>query len=188
MNKKTAVAAVSILVCGVASGHELTTMGPTIGALHKEYHRVSAAYPLVDQMTINKGNELGTMALLWFFDPEKSHLHSCFLAGEDLLCPPEGPHPRIAWEAADIEFGQANGLTPVDREASATVYMLEAQAPFAQSTSWVWFTGAGRVVRCRTTFTEYAFEAPTAQGPVFIESDQPPKISRECAQLYPKAG
>lgn len=186
MNRRVLIAALALLAGATVSGHELTTMGPTMGAFHKEYHRVSAAYPLVDQMTLKKGHEPGSWSLLWFFDPEKSYLYRCSLIGEDILCSPEGSPLEIAWSAADVEYGRANGLTPVDRRSAPTVYMLEAQTPFAQSTDWAWYTGPGRVVRCRTTFTEYAFEAPTAQGSVFIESDQAPKVSRECVQLFPK--
>lgn len=186
MTRLVAASVLSMIIGTSASGHELTTMGPGLGALHKEYHRISAAYPLVDQMTLRKGHEPGSWSLLWFFDPEKSYLYRCTLAGDDVLCSPEGPPLEIAWGTADIEYGRANSLTPVDRRSAPTVYMLEAQVPFAQSTTWAWYTGRGRVVRCRTTLTEYAFEAPTAQGPVFIESDQAPKVSRECVQLFPR--
>lgn len=187
MDRRAASAALGILLCAPASGHELTTMGPTMGALHAEYHRVSASYPLVDEMTLKRDFGLRPLSLLWFFDPDKSHLYRCSVAGEDILCSPEGAAPLdIAWSAAEIQYGESNGLAPVDRHSAPTVYMLEAQTPFAQSTSWVWYAGSGRAVRCRTTFTEFAFEAPTPQGPLFIDSDQAPKLTRECKPLYPK--
>ena len=186
MKKQIAFAAVGILFVGPTNAHEFTSMGASAQEIHALYHKAKDSFPRVDLKVIKQVLRERDDTFSWYFDLASNSLYSCIGDKEPVFCTGPERAEKFVWSAAEIDYGTRNGLRPSDRKLDRQVYVLEAQPPFTQATAWVWYAGGGRVVRCRSTFTQFNFEAEIRGAKVFIDSTREPDLVQKCEQLFPR--
>ena len=126
--------------------------------MHALYHKVKVSYRFVDALKLREVLSNRQEIYFYYFDPATDSLYSCI--GEDSYAVCSGPEraSMFSWSNPEVSYGQRNKLSPVDRLTHGPVYFLEGVNPFSQFTTYVYYSGHARVVKCRKTLTSYNFE------------------------------
>ena len=155
--------------------------------LHERYHKVSENYIFVDRLELKEMYMDRPIVHSYYFDPSTNSLYSCAGIDDSGVCSGPDRADRFAWLDYEKAYADQNGPSPIDRHQHGSVYFLEGVVPFEQRTRYVYYSGEGKVVRCRWTFTFYDFELERNGEHLYFESDKEPTMSRNCEQLYPES-
>lgn len=165
----------------IAGAHELEIKNPTGLAMHRLFHKVSTTYIHVDTQIFKDTLLNNTNIYTYYFDPESSTLFSCF----NEMCSDPERASRTKWTETELSYGKQNGLSPVNRHAHDS-YFLSGPTPMKQWTSYVYYQGKNKAVRCRKTLTDYDFEFEKDGEHIFFHSDKKQEFVVRCEKIYPK--
>ena len=173
----------AVSVSGYA--HERTGAGPG-PEMHALYHKVKASYRFVDALKLREQLTNREEIYFYYFDPATDSLYSCI--GEESYAVCAGPEraSQFSWSSPEVSYGQRNELAPIDRLFHGPVYFLEGTNPFSQFTTYVYYSGRARVVRCRKTLTSYNFEVARNGEHLYFSSEKKDERAERCEQLYPR--
>lgn len=173
------------MVVLVAGAHEPETKNPTVLAMHRLYHKVSITYVHVDTQIFKDTHSNNTEVHTYYFDPESSTLYSCLGEKNSEVC--TGPEwaAQVQWTEPELIYGKQNGLSPIDRHAHGS-YFLSSPTPMKQWTSYVYYQGKNKAVRCRKTLTDYDFEYEKNGEHIFFHGDKKQEYVVRCERIYPK--
>lgn len=178
-----------LCLCGVSAhgyAHEMENVAGPTAAMHAIYHEVaSSSYPRVDVLVIKISPSDKPWVFSHYFDPATNSLYSCIGEDDSIIC--NGPEraKKITWSKTESMYGRHNNLLPTDRVSQGPVYFLEGANPFSQLTTYVYFTGHGKVIRCRKTFTEYNFAVDRNGERLFFQGKKKNDFTEQCEQIYP---
>jgi len=173
------------MVVPIAGAHELEIKNPTGLAMHRLFHKVSTTYIHVDTQIFKNTLLNNTDIYTYYFDPESSTLFGCLGEKNSGMCFEPERAARINWTEAELSYGKQNGILPVDRHSHSS-YFLSGLTPMRQSTSYVYYQGKNKVVRCRKTLTDYDFEFEKNGEHLFFFSDKKQEFVVRCERIYPK--
>lgn len=178
----------SMVLSGISVAHELTGQSESNIEGHALYHKISSIFPRVDTLRIKSFSSETIFTSTYYFDPIQSFLYTCLNIGKDdpITCSgPERAH-RYTWNEAEMEYGRKNSLSPIDRHFQGSVYFLEGAIPMSQSTTFIYYQGTNRAVRCRKTLTIYKFEVERNGEHIYFNSDKEDSYDVQCENIYPK--
>lgn len=166
--------------------HEIESGVPATITMHALYHKVKASYLMVDLLRLKALPSQEPDIFSYYFDPATDSLYSCIGENNAAVC--NGPEraKNISWTKPESLYGRRNGLLPIDRLFHGPVYFLEGATPFCQSTTYVYYSGRGKVIKCRKTLTEYNFEVDRNGEHLFFQSGKKDEWIERCEQLYPR--
>lgn len=172
----------------ISLSHETPSfLGQSAREAHALYHEVRSL-PLVEPgiyTVVGKFRHLH----FYYFDPKESILYPCVTSteGDDTPFCFDWRTRAMQIKWTDRELNEANrlGLTPTDRESTNTV-VLTTSPPFMQHTTYVFYVGSQRVVRCRGTLTAYTFDHIANGETVYFKSERPDDYTYGCDTRFPQ--
>jgi hypothetical protein len=179
-----------LCLCGVsvhAYAHEIETGVPAAIEMHALYHKVKASYPMVDILRLKTPPSHKPDIFSYYFDPATDSLYSCIGDNDSTVCSGPESSKNISWTKPESLYGHRNDLLPIDRLFHGPVYFLEGVTPFSQSTTYVYYSGRGKVIRCRKIFTEYNFEVDKNGEHLFFQNERKDEWTERCEQIYPRS-
>ncbi len=186
MNSLRKLSLLLALIPSIAAPHEVENLLPAAQAMHALYHKVKHSFQLVDTQTRKQPMGDRQDAFTWYFDASEGTLYSCIGDSEPVFCTGREREERFAWSQTEMDYAKRQKLRPSDRWIDGPVYVLDAQPPFAQLTTFVWYVATNRVVRCRSTFTQYTFIVERRGEKIYIDNPRKAELSDKCETLFSK--
>lgn len=180
----------TLCLCGVSVqgyAHDIETGVPATVAMHALYHKVKASYPMVDVLRRKSPLWHKPDIYSYYFDPATDSLFSCVGEDDSTMCSGPERAEKIAWSEPESSYGRRNNLRPIDRFSYGPVYFLEGLTPFTQYTTYVYYSGHKKVIRCRKTLTSYKFEVDRNGEHLFFQSEKKDEWTKQCEQIYPRS-
>ena len=178
-----------LCLCGVsvyAHAHGIETGVPTADEMHARYLEVKASYPMVDMLKLKDALLARTDIYSYYFDAATDSLYSCIGDKDSAVCSGPERSKNISWTKAESLYGHRNDLIPIDRHFHGPVYFLEGVNPFSQFTTYIYYSGRGKVIRCRKILTEYNFEMDKNGEHLFFQNERKDDWTERCEQIYPR--
>lgn len=177
-----------ISVATRVDAHELAQGASATVGMHALYHRVKDLLPLVDTLKLKMKQQNKPDTFSYYFDPATNALYSCIGVGDSTMCSGPERAKLYSWTKSEIAYGQKYKLLPTDRIFYGPEYFLEGATPFSQHSTYVFYSGEGKVTKCRKTHTSYNFELEQNGRHLFFQSEMKDNWVEQCQQVYPRPG